>query len=240
MSEVVVRFPLSVFPFGLLLPSYNLGCLTFPFDVCNADDVSSCGVRFPFPALGIVTILSTSPSPLWYRISACLLASSVRTDPVAEHLTPAQNPGGRALQLHRDFCSRVQLGGPPGHERRIEGNRSTSIGVTSVALRISLARMEYDSAVLSVPRERRVHDERTQAPAPGSSECSQTETSSLLMPNVSIAQVRCSSNISWVKEPADSTIFPDVRNCDVYIRKELYPNVVCHVARPCSEVLSSA
>ena len=27
VSEVVVRFPLSVFPFGLFLPSYNLGVL---------------------------------------------------------------------------------------------------------------------------------------------------------------------------------------------------------------------
>ena len=143
VSEVVVRFALSVFPFGLLLPSYNLGCLTFSFDVCIADDVSSCGVRVPFPALGrtryrawswrIVTILSTSLSPLWCRISACLLSSSVRTDPFAEHLTRDQNPGGWALQLHGDFCSRVQLGRPPGHERRIEGGRSTSIGEGNIS-----------------------------------------------------------------------------------------------------------
>ena len=81
----------------------------------------------------IVTILSTSPSPLLCRISACLLASSVRTDPFAEHLTQVQNPGGWALQLHGDFCSRVQLGGPPGHERRIEGSRSTSIGEGNIS-----------------------------------------------------------------------------------------------------------
>ena len=119
VSEVVVRFALSVFLFGLHLLSCNLGCLTFPFDVCFADHVSSCGVRVPFPALGrtryrawswkIVPILSTSPSLLWCRISACLLASSVRSDPFAEHLTRVQNPGGWALQLHGDFCSRVQV-----------------------------------------------------------------------------------------------------------------------------------
>ena len=123
VSEVVVRFALSVFHFGLHLPSCNLGCLTFPFDVCFADHVSSCGVRVPFPALGrtryhawsgkIVPILSTSPSLLWYRISACLFVSFVGMDPFAEHLTRVQNPGGWALQLHGDFCSRVQLGGPP-------------------------------------------------------------------------------------------------------------------------------
>ena len=43
-----------------------------------------------------------------------------------------------------------------------------------------------------------------------------------LMPNVPIAQMCCSNNISWVKKPADSTRFPpDVRKCDVCIRKEL-------------------
>ena len=52
VSEVVVRFALSVFPFGLLLPSYNLGCLTFSFDVCIADDVS-------------VSVMSEFRSQLW-------------------------------------------------------------------------------------------------------------------------------------------------------------------------------
>ena len=33
---------------------------------------------------------------------------------------------------------------------------------------------------------------------------------------------------------------PDVLKCDVYIGKESYTNVVCQVARPCSEVLLSS
>ena len=40
-----------------------------------------------------------------------------------------------------------------------------------------------------------------------SSECSQTDTSSLLIPNASVAQLCCSSNISPINMPADSSRF---------------------------------
>ena len=67
--------------------------------------------------------------------------------------------------------------------------------------------------------------------APGSIGCSQTETSPLLVPNVSIAQMCCSSNISWVKRSLRD-FSPNVMKCDT--------NLVCQVARPRSEVLLSA
>ena len=64
--------------------------------------------------------------------------------------------------------------------------------------------------------------EKLTALAPGSSECSQTVTSLLLIPYVSIALRDFS---------------PDVKKNRLYIRRELYNNVVCQLARPYSEVL---
>ena len=85
-----------------------------------------------------------------------------------------------------------------------------------------------------VPRELRVHHERTYSVG-SKIKRSQTDTSLLLVPNVSIAQTCCSSNISWVKEPADSTRFLSARHevrrlhakrcttmsCDTTMTKEL-------------------
>ena len=53
------------------------------------------------------------------------------------------------------------------------------------------------------------------------------QTSSLLVTNVSVALRCCSSQISLVEVPADSTTLLSKRpECDGYIRKELHANVV--------------
>ena len=59
------------------------------------------------------------------------------------------------------------------------------------------------SAVMAWPNARR----NNSALNPRSSECSQTVTSSLLLPNVSIAQVSCSSVFSLEKQTVDSASF---------------------------------
>ena len=54
---------------------------------------------------------------------------------------------------------------------------------------------------------------------------SRTETS-LLAPDVSVSRKCCSSQVSPVKEPAESTSFVFQMKCDVDIRKNLYANVM--------------
>ena len=133
MSEVVVRFALSVFPFGRFsllrtwavspFPSTFASLTTFPLVV--SEFCSRAG-------RDIAQVLENRNDPLDISLATlvqdfCMSAREFCSNGPFRR-TPHPSPESR-----RVGAPRVQLGGPPGHERRIEGSRSTSIGEVNIS-----------------------------------------------------------------------------------------------------------